>query len=148
MVKNLLQNKGKIVLGLLVIFLFALIREYETQLFYDPFLSFFKGDYANSPLPKYDSFCLFFGLLFRYGLNSLLSLALLYVLFKDLDMVQFSGILFVVFFVLLVVVLFCLLSFQNQNYLLLFYVRRFLIQPIFILLFIPGFYYQKMKSNK
>ncbi|OAZ03050.1 exosortase F system-associated membrane protein [Flavobacterium succinicans] len=148
MLKNLLQNKRKIVLGLLVVFLLALIREFETQLFYDPFLAFFKSEYTNLPLPKYEPFRLFFGLLFRYGLNSLLSLALLYVLFKDLDMVQFSGVLFVVFFVLLIVALFCLLSFQNQNYLLVFYVRRFLIQPIFILLFIPGFYYQKMKSNK
>ena len=143
MLQNLLQNKGKIVLGLLLVFLFALIREFETQLFYDPFLSFFKGDYANSPLPKYDSFCLFLGLLLRFGLNSLLSLALLYVIFEDKDMLQFSGMLFVVFFVLLILALFCLLSFLNQNYLLLFYVRRFLIQPIFILLFIPGFYYQK-----
>ena len=98
MLQNLLQNKGKIVLGLLLVFLFALIREFETQLFYDPFLSFFKGDYANSPLPKYDSFCLFLGLLLRFGLNSLLSLALLYVIFEDKDMLQFSGMLFVVFF--------------------------------------------------
>jgi len=42
MLQNLLQNKGKIVLGLLLIFLFALIREFEKQLFYDPFLSFLK----------------------------------------------------------------------------------------------------------
>jgi len=81
-------------------------------------------------------------------LNSLLSLALLYVIFEDRDILQFSGLLFVAFFVLLILALFCVLSFQNQNYLLLFYVRRFLIQPIFILLFIPGFYYQKIKSNK
>lgn len=143
MLQNLLQNKGKIILGLLLVFLFAVIREFETQLFYDPFLAFFKSDYAGQPLPKYEPIQLFFGLLLRYGLNSLLSLILLYVIFEDWDMVQFSSVLFVVFFVLFIVTLFCLLSFQNQNYLLLFYVRRFLIQPIFILLFIPGFYYQK-----
>lgn len=148
MLKNLLQNKVKIILGLLLVFLLALIREFEAQLFYDPFLAFFKGEYATLPLPKYEPFRLFLGLLLRYGLNSLLSLALLYVLFEDKDMVQFSGVLFLTFFVLLLVALFYLLSFQNQNYLLLFYVRRFLIQPIFILLFIPGFYYQKIKSNK
>jgi exosortase F-associated protein len=148
MLKNLLQNKGKIMLGLLLVFLLALLREFETQLFYDPFLAFFKTEYTDLPLPKYEPFHLFLGLLFRYGLNSLLSLALLYVIFEDMDMLQFSGLLFVAFFVLLILALFCVLSFQNQNYLLLFYVRRFLIQPIFILLFIPGFYYQKIKSNK
>lgn len=144
MLKNLLQNKLKIVLGLLVVILLALIREFETQLFYDPFLAFFKSEYTNLPLPKYEPFQLCLGLLFRYSLNSLLSLVLLYVVFEDLDMVQFSGVLFVFFFVLLIVALFCLLSFQHPNYLLVFYVRRFLIQPIFILLFIPGFYYQKL----
>jgi exosortase F-associated protein len=143
MLKNLLQNKVKIVLGFLLVFLLALIREFETQLFYDPFLVFFKSDYAKLPLPNYVPSQLFFGLLFRYGLNSLLSLALLYVLFEDKDILQFSGMLFAFFFVLLIIVLFGLLSFQNQNYLFLFYVRRFLIQPIFVLLFIPGFYYQK-----
>ncbi|WP_256387090.1 exosortase F system-associated protein [Flavobacterium sp. 140616W15] len=36
--------------------------------------------------------------------------------------------------------------YANHNNLMLFYVRRFLIQPIFILLFIPGFYYQKLSK--
>jgi exosortase F-associated protein len=143
MLKNLLQNKGKIILGLLLVFLLVLIRKFETQLFYDPFLAFFKSEYADSPLPKYESFRLFLGLLFRYGLNSLLSLALLFVVFEDKVMLQFSGILFAIFFVVLILVFFYILSFHHHNYLLLFYVRRFLIQPIFILLFIPGFYYQK-----
>jgi exosortase F-associated protein len=147
MLQNLFRNKGKIVIGLILVFLFVLIRKYETQLFYDPFLIFFKSDYSNLPLPKYDSLLLFLGLLLRFGLNSLLSLALLYVIFEDKDMLQFSGVLFVAFFVLLIIALFYLLSFHEQNYLLLFYVRRFLIQPIFILLFILGFYYQKVKSN-
>lgn len=143
MLKKILQNKGKIMLGLLLVFLLALIREFENQLFYDPFLVFFKSDFAGLSLPQYDSFQLFLGLFFRFGLNTLVSLGLLYVIFEDKDMLQFSCLLFAVFFVLLVGGFFFLLSFQNQNYLLLFYVRRFLIQPIFILLFIPGFYYQK-----
>jgi len=130
-------------LGLLLVFLLALIREFENQLFYDPFLVFFKSDFAGLSFPQYDLFQLFLGLFFRFGLNTLVSLGLLYVIFEDKDMLQFSCLLFAVFFVLLVGAFFFLLSFQNQNYLLLFYVRRFLIQPIFILLFIPGFYYQK-----
>lgn len=147
MLKNLLQNKQKTVFALVLIFLFAAIREFEADLFYDPFLDFFKSDYKNLPLPELKMLPLFWGLLFRYGLNSLISLALLYLLFEDKIMLQFSGLLFAFFFVVLVLIFFSLLYFcQNQNYLILFYVRRFLIQPVFILLFIPAFYYQKISK--
>ncbi|EIA09152.1 hypothetical protein HJ01_01538 [Flavobacterium frigoris PS1] len=114
-------------------------------MFYDPFLDYFKSDFNDLPLPLYNPFRLFTSLLFRYGLNMSLSLALIYTLFKDIGMVKFASFLYAFFFVLLI------FSFQaiiwvygEHNNLVLFYVRRFLIQPIFILLFIPAFYYQKL----
>lgn len=146
MLRNLYQHKLKVALGLLLILFFALIRVFETHLFYDPFLAFFKREYADLPLPDFKPFQLFVGLLFRYGLNTILSLILLYLIFEDKMLLQFSGILFALFFVLLVSALFYLLYYHHQNYMLIFYVRRFLIQPIFVLLFIPGFYYQKINK--
>lgn len=146
MLRNLYQHRIKVALGVLLIFFFVLIRVFETHLFYDPFLAFFKSEYADLPLPDFEPFQLFLGLLFRYGLNSALSLALLYLIFEDTTLLQFSGFLFAMFFVLLILALFYLLYYHHQNYMLLFYVRRFLIQPIFILLFIPGFYYQKINK--
>jgi exosortase F-associated protein len=41
------------------------------------------------PLPSYDSFHLLIGLLFRYVLNTVLSLGLLYTIFRDGTMIKF-----------------------------------------------------------
>ncbi|WP_040473767.1 exosortase F system-associated membrane protein [Flavobacterium frigoris] len=145
MLKILLTHKFRFFIVLLFVLSFVLIRVYEDNLFYDPFLDYFKSDFNDLPLPLYNPFRLFTSLLFRYGLNMSLSLALIYTLFKDIGMVKFASFLYAFFFVLLI------FSFQaiiwvygEHNNLVLFYVRRFLIQPIFILLFIPAFYYQKL----
>lgn len=123
---------------------FVLVRFYENSLFYDPFLKYFKGDFNNLPLPEFDTFCLIFSLLFRYGLNMIISLLLIYVLFKDKVMIQFSLILYLIAFVVLMIALFLTIKIYGaHNNFLLFYIRRFLIQPIFVLLFIPAFYFQK-----
>lgn len=146
MLQKLLNHKIRIALAMLFIVFLALIRAYEDSLFYDPFLNYFKVDYYNLPLPETDAIRLFFGLFFRYFLNTLLSLALIYVFFKDVEAVKFASILYLVFFIILVVAFFLVLSFFGEaNKMILFYIRRFLIQPIFLLLFIPAFYYQKQK---
>jgi len=59
-------------------------------------------------------------------------------------MIQFVSVLYVFFFLILIGLFFSMLYFyEEHNNLILFYVRRFLIQPIFVILFIPAFYYQK-----
>lgn len=126
---------------------FVLIRFYENALFYDPFLNYFKGDFNQMPLPEFDAFRLVLHLVFRYGLNMILSLAMLYVIFKDWMMIQFSFVLYGIAFVVLLTAFFVLISiYESHNNLALFYIRRFLIQPIFVLLFIPAFYFQKRNS--
>ena len=62
MLEKILNNKLKIVLVLLLVLLLAAIRAYEDELFYDPFLSYFKADYLSLVVPKFDSFKLFLGL--------------------------------------------------------------------------------------
>jgi exosortase F-associated protein len=147
MLQKLLNHKVRIVLAMLLILLLVLVRAYEDSLFYDPFLNYFKADYYNLPLPEIENVSLFFGLLFRYFLNTALSLAIIYVLFKDIEAVKFASILYLVFFILLVVAYFFVLSFYGEtNKMTLFYIRRFLIQPIFLLLFLPAFYYQKQNN--
>jgi exosortase F-associated protein len=146
MLQKLLNNKLKIALvSLLVIFL-ALIRAYENALFYDPFLDYFKADYQNLPLPEIENSSLFLGLLFRYFLNSILSLVIIYVIFKDVEAVKFASILYVLFFVILAAAFFLVLSFDEPSKMVLFYIRRFLIQPILLLLFLPAFYFQKQNN--
>ena len=137
-------NSSKIVWITILVILLICIRIFENQLFYDPFLNYFKAEYTNLPLPKINVLKLFFSLGIRYYLNSVLSLGLLYLIFKESQMVKFSLLLFMVLGSILMISFFFTLNFfGEENKMTLFYIRRFLIQPIFILLFIPGFYYQK-----
>ena len=144
MIKKMLQNKSKILLLVFLISLFAVIRLFENQLFYDPFLLFFKREFQLLPLPDFEGIRLFCSLFLRYFLNSIVSLAVIYVVFKETELVKFSAVLYLIFFFILTILFFSIIHFYgNSNNLLLFNVRRFLIQPIFILLFVPAFYYQK-----
>jgi len=149
--QKLLNYKKEIAFSILLVFLLAVIRTFE-DLFYDPFLNYFKRDYANLPFPEYDALKLFLSLFLRYTLNSIISLAIIQVLFKDFSLTKFASILYLIFFIFLIITLFIILNLSAEaNNLLLFYVRRFLIQPLFVLLFVPAFYYQNQlikKNNK
>ena len=144
MLQKFIRNKSKIVWSLFLIVLLVLIRVFEDTLFYDPFLNYFKDEYAHLPFPQINIFKLFFSLGMRFYLNSVISLLLLYVIFKDKQIVKFSALLFMILgSILMISFVFVLTFFAEESKMTLFYIRRFLIQPIFILLFIPGFYYQK-----
>lgn len=147
MLQKLLNNKAKILFSVLLVLLLALVRAYEDSLFYDPFLNYFKIDYHNLPLPEVENVSLFFGLLFRYFLNAIVSLAIIYVLFKDVEGLRFASLLYVFFFVILIAAFFFVLFyFDEPSKMVLFYIRRFLIQPIFLLLFLPAFYFQEQNK--
>lgn len=111
MLNKLLQNKSSIFFLIGLVYLLILIRVFESQLFYDPFLIYFKGDYQNMPLPEFNGGLVFLGLLFRFSLNAALSLGILYFLFKDKEMISFATILYVLLFLILIVAFFfyCLL---------------------------------------
>lgn len=127
----------------------VLIRIYESNLFYDPFLEFFNNATQNKIIPKYDGFKLFFGLLFRYLINSICTVFIIYLLFKETTLVKLASFLLLAFFVILTILFFYLLKFfANSDVVILFYVRRFLIQPLFLLLFVPAFYYQKSVNKQ
>lgn len=146
--QKLFKYKKEIFFSIVLVFLLALIRAFE-DFFYDPFLNYFKSHYSNLPFPEYDSIKLFFSLLLRFALNTIVSLAIIQVLFKDFSLTKFASVLYLIFFILLIIAFFCILNFSSEaNNLLLFYVRRFLIQPLFVLLFVPAFYYQNQLAKK
>lgn len=148
MLEFLKKNKSKVFYASLLILGLVLIRMFENQLFYDPFLNYFRSEYTNLPFPKYNIFKLFFSVGIRFYLNMVISLGLLYVVFDDRKLVKFSILLFMVLgSILLISFFFVLTFFAEESKMTLFYIRRFLIQPIFILLFIPGFYFQKMSKQ-
>ncbi len=129
---------------LFLILLLALIRGFENELFYDPFLRYFKSE-NNTIYPDIDSKKLFINLFFRYLLNTIISLSILYLIFSEITIVKFSAILYLGFFVILIFLFFIYLSYFDESHkMILFYIRRFLIQPIFLMLFIPAYYYQKI----
>ncbi len=144
MLLQLLKNKTQLFWAFVLISLLILVRLFEDQLFYDPFLSYFKSEYAHAKLPQFNIFKLFLSLGMRFYINSVISLFLLYVIFKDTKIVKFSMLLYMVLgSILMISFIFVLTFFGENSKMTLFYIRRFLIQPIFILLFIPAFYYQK-----
>ncbi|OMQ10901.1 exosortase F system-associated protein [[Flexibacter] sp. ATCC 35103] len=148
MLNSLLKHKIKILIAFLIIVCFVIIRVFEVQLFYDPFLIYFESDFKNHPMPQVDAFNLFYGLLLRYFLNTILSLMLIYTLFRDREILKFSTIIYGFFLLLLFGMFFIILNYFPDGNWLLFYVRRFIIQPIFVLLFIPAFYYQQQNLKK
>ena len=142
-----MRKSVKIVLSLFLLLLLILIRAFETALFYDPLLVYFENDYLYKKIDDIDSWCMIIHMLYRYVLNSILSLGLIWVLFKRQDYVKFSAVFFVLAFIILMTAFIFLLkdNFQ-EGYLMLFYVRRFIIHPLFLLLLLTLFYYQKSSN--
>jgi len=122
----------------------ASIRIFEEKLFYDPYLDYFKADSTNFPLPNVDKLNLFFSLFFRYLLNTLVSIVFIQIAFKDFNFTKFAGFLYGFLFIILIITFYFVLAFYaEENKMKLFYIRRFLIQPLFLLLFLPGYLIQK-----
>ena len=132
-----------LLLGVLLI----LIRVFEEQLFYDPYLSFFKNDYLYLDSPRQETFKLTMFTVLRYVINSVISLAILFVLFKDKGIVKFSVLIYTISLVILLTLfLYFVISPRQEDYYLFFNVRRFLIQPLILLLLIPAFYNYKKQE--
>ncbi len=149
MLRELLINKAKLLLILLLVGVLAAIRGFEDQLFYDPFSFYFKSDYLSKAFPDFDALHLLLSMGLRYWFNTAISLAIIFILFSDAALTKFAAVLYLFFFVILVIALFLLLRFSDAgNNFLLFNIRRFLIQPLLLLLFVPAFYYQKQKDKK
>ena len=120
------------------------VRFVEDKIFYDPFLAFFKGDYKVAMIPDFDSVKLITSHLLRFLLNLFFSAVVVHFMFSNkkwtLQAVALMTIAFLFFFP---IYLWCLYSKMEVGYLFTFSVRRFVIQPVILLLIIPIFYYRK-----
>lgn len=124
--------------------LLILVRAFGPRLFYDPFITYFKNAYLNEAIPEYSSVKLWMSIFFRYTLNTIISLAIIYVAFQKKGLVRFSVKFYIAAFIVLSVFYFILLQYELiDGHLFAFYVRRFLIHPVFVLILLPAFYYQK-----
>lgn len=120
------------------------VRIVEDELFYDPFLEYFRRSSQNLPFPRFEWGKLVVNHLFRFFLNLVFSALVIHFMFKNKSW-TFQGILLIslVFFITLPIYLYCLYSEFSVGELFSFYMRRFVIQPVILLLIIPLFYYRK-----
>lgn len=142
-------NFLEIILILFVIVLLVLIRGFEDSIFYDPLLNFFKTNYTVKSLPDMNRMLLFTNITLRYFLNAMLSVLVLWFIFKNKEIIKITFLLYFLFFVLLFSV-FVFVIYTGQtgyNHTVLFYLRRFLIQPLLLLVLLPAFFYHKFKSR-
>jgi exosortase F-associated protein len=122
------------------------IRGFEDVLFYDPYLNFFENDYLYVDSPRREVAKLVLYTTFRFLLNTLASLGILFLIFKDKTIIKFSVLIYVVAYILLLIpFLYFVINPKQEDYYLFFNIRRFLIQPILLILLLPAFYYHKLK---
>jgi len=142
-----MRNPILYILLLILFGMLVLIRVFENELFYDPYLLFFKNDYLHMDFPRREILKLSLYTTFRYLLNSVISLGIIYIFFKDKSIVKFSIVVYsIAYIILMLFFLYFVTNPRQEDYYLFFNFRRFLIQPIFLLLLLPAFYYYKLKN--
>jgi exosortase F-associated protein len=125
-----------------------MVRLFEKKLFYDPLLDFYQGDFLDQPFPDLEFWRYNLSLTFRYLLNTSASLFMIWVVFKSKNFIKFSLLLFAVLFVIGILLFwFIQHNIDSEHYMRLFYVRRFIIQPLLVIILLPAFYFQKLNKK-
>ena len=144
-----MKARYRILLISVLVIILASVRYFQESLFYDPLLKFFSSDYLQGETPHFETTELLINVFYRFFLNSLISLAIIYVAFLDRNILRFSFFLYLILFsICFPVFMFLIFTVENNNFLALFYVRRFLIQPIFVILLLPAFYYYRLNTRQ
>lgn len=137
----------KVLKWLLVgVLIFGLIgvRILEEKIFYDPFQAYFHLANKHASFPDFNWMPLILNYLFRFGLNLLLSAGIVYLIFKNKKWtIQALVLMLIVFAITFPIYLYCIQTRFEIGYLFSFYMRRFVIQPLILLLIIPLFYYRQ-----
>jgi len=142
------MNKTIKYTALFILFgLLVLIRLYENDLFYDPYLTFFQNDYLYIDSPRREVLKVTAFTALRYVLNGTISLGILYLFFKDKSIIKFTVLIYAMAFIILILFyLYFVINPKQTDYYLFFNIRRFLIQPVILILLLPAFYYHKLQS--
>jgi len=145
MTKNYIKY---IIAAILIIFL-VLIRLFEQKWFNDGLIVFFRHDYLTEKLPLASLKNIILTDSIRYWLNAVISIMILNLFFSQKDLNKFLGFIYAgAYLVLLVLFIYLLKHYEAGNYLALFYVRRFLIQPLLLFILLPALLYQQKKPIK
>ena len=134
----------RILIGLCCVVLLLVIRFRESELFYDPLVGFFKSDYNTAQLPALASVRFYVNLTLRFVLNTICSIGLIYVVYLKMEIIKLSFLIYLIVFVIgMIVVWYAVDSYEVGDYMLLFYSRRFVIQPLLLFVLFPAYYYHK-----
>lgn len=125
------------------------VRFLESQLFYDPFLNYFHEANRHASFPTFDWGKLVISHFFRFGLNVLFSALIVQFMFRNKQWtLQAVLLMLIVFAITFPLYLYCVYTRFEVGYLFSFYMRRFVIQPLVVLLIIPIFYYRKVLRER
>lgn len=139
----------KTVIVLALFLLLILVRGFASKIFYDPLSQHFENDYLYKDLPDFDTRKLFFSYFLRYTLNALISLVVIYVVYPVKTVLKFSFWFYIAMFFLMICTFYIAIDQRvEQGYLLIYYIRRFIIHPLFVLILIPAFYYSRTRQVK
>lgn len=142
-----MNNLIKYIFLFILFGLLILIRVFEDELFYDPYLTFFQNDYLYIDSPRREILKVTLFTTLRYTLNSIISIGILYAIFKDRGIIKFSALIYSLAFIILIAIyLYFVINPRQEDYYLFFNVRRFIIQPIILMILLPAFYYNKLKT--
>ena len=144
------MNKQRRFLNITIFFAaLVVLRPFGEAVLYDPLEIYFKNDYLKLPLPEMNLLLLGFSVSFKYLLNSLVSIQIIRYALMNEEYTEFAMKIYIWIYALLITFFLVLIIWEPSNStLLLFYVRRFLMHPLLILILIPAFYYQELKLKK
>jgi exosortase F-associated protein len=136
------------VMVLLLIAGLVAVRGFEDLLFSDPLKLYFQADFQLKPVPALDVFQQIAGTSLRFLVNMVLSLWIIWFLYKKMDYIKASLWVYLFAYLLLMIAFYFLLDASSDlGKMGLFYVRRFLIHPLLLFVLVAGFYFLKQKNN-
>lgn len=143
-----MPNKGIRIAGVILLLLcLVAVRFFENQLFYDPLIKYFhlvKASFPSVNEPK-----LYIHVFFRYMINLLLTVLIIKLIFWKQAYIKFTIIVGIILFII-TLPLYAYQLHQEFNFgqMIFFYTRRFLIQPMLLIILVPCFYYQEITNKK
>lgn len=140
--------KRGLILLLPTVVLFGLVRYYQDELFYDPFLNFFEGGMSEELWPNVEWWLLSSHLVFRFVINAMIGLLFISFMFQDLKVLGQAAIIYLgVLIIGIPIVIILGQMAQFNDYYLFFFFRRILIHPIIFFILIPAFIYQNLNKS-
>lgn len=124
------------------------VRYFEVALFQDELNDYFHSDFQNIPIPDIALWETVASTSLRFLMNTVLSLWILWFLYKRETYVKASLWVYLFAYIILISSFVVLIQLDAQWVkMALFYVRRFLIHPLLLFILVAGCYFLKTKGS-